>query len=301
MTDKPIKKQPLVQIKQLKQYYNEGTRNEVKAVDGVSFDIYRGETFGLVGESGSGKSTIGRAIVNLYQPTDGDIIFDGKSWTERQTTQSKLAFNKEVQMIFQDPYASLNPRMKVNDIIAEGLDVHNLVGNKKERSERVYELLEAVGLNKDHATRYPYEFSGGQRQRIGIARALAVEPTFIVCDEPISALDVSIQAQIINLLEELQVKHNLTYLFIAHDLSMVKYFSDRIGMMYQGKIVEVADADTLYDHPKHPYTQSLLSAIPLPDPDYEKERQRIIYKPDEAFYNPKNQLIETEPNHWVYQ
>ena len=301
MTDKPIKKQPLVQIKQLKQYYNEGTRNEVKAVDGVSFDIYRGETFGLVGESGSGKSTIGRAIVNLYQPTDGDIIFDGKSWTERQTTQSKLAFNKEVQMIFQDPYASLNPRMKVNDIIAEGLDVHNLVGNKKERSERVYELLEAVGLNKDHATRYPYEFSGGQRQRIGIARALAVEPTFIVCDEPISALDVSIQAQIINLLEGLQVKHNLTYLFIAHDLSMVKYFSDRIGMMYQGKIVEVADADTLYDHPKHPYTQSLLSAIPLPDPDYEKERQRIIYKPDEAFYNPKNQLIETEPNHWVYQ
>lgn len=301
MTDKPIKKQPLVQIKQLKQYYNEGTRNEVKAVDGVSFDIYRGETFGLVGESGSGKSTIGRAIVNLYQPTDGDIIFDGKSWTERQSTQSKLAFNKEVQMIFQDPYASLNPRMKVNDIIAEGLDVHNLVGNKKERAERVYELLEAVGLNKDHATRYPYEFSGGQRQRIGIARALAVEPTFIVCDEPISALDVSIQAQIINLLEELQVKHNLTYLFIAHDLSMVKYFSDRIGMMYQGKIVEVADADTLYDHPKHPYTQSLLSAIPLPDPDYEKERQRIIYKPDEAFYNPKNQLIETEPNHWVYQ
>lgn len=292
MTDKPIKKQPLVQIKQLKQYYNEGTRNEVKAVDGVSFDIYRGETFGLVGESGSGKSTIGRAIVNLYQPTDGDIIFDGKSWTERQTTQSKLAFNKEVQMIFQDPYASLNPRMKVNDIIAEGLDVHNLVGNKKERSERVYELLEAVGLNKDHATRYPYEFSGGQRQRIGIARALAVEPTFIVCDEPISALDVSIQAQIINLLEELQVKHNLTYLFIAHDLSMVKYFSDRIGMMYQGKIVEVADADTLYDHPKHPYTQSLLSAIPLPDPDYEKERQRIIYKPDEAFYNPENQLID---------
>lgn len=301
MTDKPIKKQPLVQIKQLKQYYNEGTRNEVKAVDGVSFDIYRGETFGLVGESGSGKSTIGRAIVNLYQPTDGDIIYDGKSWTERQSTQSKLAFNKEVQMIFQDPYASLNPRMKVNDIIAEGLDVHNLVGNKKERAERVYELLEAVGLNKDHATRYPYEFSGGQRQRIGIARALAVEPTFIVCDEPISALDVSIQAQIINLLEELQVKHNLTYLFIAHDLSMVKYFSDRIGMMYQGKIVEVADADTLYDHPKHPYTQSLLSAIPLPDPDYEKERHRIIYKPDEAFYNPKNQLIETEPNHWVYQ
>lgn len=294
-------RQPLVQIKALKQYYNEGTAREVKAVDDVSFNIYPGETFGLVGESGSGKSTIGRAIVNLYQPTDGDIIFDGKSWHERQSKQSKLDFNKEVQMIFQDPYASLNPRMKVNDIIAEGLDVHQLVSSPKERKERVYELLDAVGLNKDHATRYPYEFSGGQRQRIGIARALAVEPKFIVCDEPISALDVSIQAQIINLLEELQVEHGLTYLFIAHDLSMVKYFSDRIGMMYQGKMVEIADSDTLYDHPKHPYTKSLLSAIPLPDPDYEKERQRIIYKPDDSFFDPNNKLVEAEPNHWVYQ
>lgn len=301
MTVNVLKEQPLVQIKQLKQYYNEGTRKEVKAVDDVTFDIYAGETFGLVGESGSGKSTIGRAIVNLYTPTDGDIIFDGKSWSQRQSRKSKLSFNKEVQMIFQDPYASLNPRMKVNDIIAEGLDVHQLVRNPKERTERVYELLEAVGLNKDHATRYPYEFSGGQRQRIGIARALAVEPKFIVCDEPISALDVSIQSQIINLLEELQAERGLTYLFIAHDLSMVKHFSDRIGMMYQGKIVEIADSDTLYSEPQHPYTKSLLSSIPLPDPDYEKERQRITFKPDGNFFNPSNQLVEVEPNHWVYQ
>lgn len=302
MKDTPLKgQQPLVQIKNLKQYYNLGSSNEVRAVDDVSFDIYEGETFGLVGESGSGKSTIGRAIVNLYQPTAGDIVFDGKSWRDRQTRQSRLAFNKEVQMIFQDPYASLNPRMKVNDIIAEGLDVHQLVSNAQERQARVYELLESVGLNKDHATRYPYEFSGGQRQRIGIARALAVEPKFIVCDEPISALDVSIQSQIINLLEDLQAEHGLTYLFIAHDLSMVKYFSDRIGMMYQGKIVEIAESDTLYESPKHPYTQSLLSAIPLPDPDYEKQRQRIIYQADDQFFDEGNQLIEEEPGHWVYK
>lgn len=296
-----ITQEPLVQIKNLKQYYNAGSNNQIKAVDDVSFDIYAGETFGLVGESGSGKSTIGRAIVNLYQPTAGDIIFDGKSWKDRQTRHSRLAFNKEVQMIFQDPYASLNPRMKVNDIIAEGLDVHKLVNSPQERQARVYELLESVGLNKDHATRYPYEFSGGQRQRIGIARALSVQPKFIVCDEPISALDVSIQSQIINLLEDLQEEHGLTYLFIAHDLSMVKYFSDRIGMMYQGKIVEIADADTLYKSPKHPYTQSLLSAIPLPDPDYEKQRQRIIYQADDLFFDESKQLVEEEAGHWVYQ
>lgn len=296
-----ITQEPLVQIKNLKQYYNAGSNNQIKAVDDVSFDIYAGETFGLVGESGSGKSTIGRAIVNLYQPTAGDIIFDGKSWKDRQTRDSRLAFNKEVQMIFQDPYASLNPRMKVNDIIAEGLDVHKLVNSPQERQARVYELLESVGLNKDHATRYPYEFSGGQRQRIGIARALSVQPKFIVCDEPISALDVSIQSQIINLLEDLQEEHGLTYLFIAHDLSMVKYFSDRIGMMYQGKIVEIADADTLYESPKHPYTQSLLSAIPLPDPDYEKQRQRIIYQADDQFFDESMRLVEEEAGHWVYQ
>lgn len=292
---------PLLQVKHLKQYYNPGTNKEVKAVDDVSFDIYAGETFGLVGESGSGKSTIGRAIVNLFRPTAGEIIFDQQTTTELRSKQQKLAFNKQVQMIFQDPYASLNPRMKVNDIIGEGLDVHKLVANSIERKDRVAELLEDVGLNKDHATRYPHEFSGGQRQRIGIARALAVEPKFIVADEPISALDVSIQAQIINLLEELQEKRGLTYLFIAHDLSMVKYFSDRIGMMYQGKLVEVAPADVLYDNPLHPYTQSLLSAIPLPDPDYERQRQRIVFNPSEEFFLPDKSLQEIEENHWVFQ
>ena len=292
-----MKKEPLVQVKHLKQYYDAGTPNEVKAVDDVSFDIYKGETFGLVGESGSGKSTIGRAIVNLYQPTDGEIFFNGQSNQERRSLKQRRLFNKEVQMIFQDPYASLNPRMKVRDIIAEGIDVHGLAHNEKERNDRVNQLLETVGLNIDHATRYPHEFSGGQRQRIGIARALAVEPQFIVCDEPISALDVSIQAQIINLLEQLQAERGLTYLFIAHDLSMVKYFSDRIGMMYRGKLVELADAEELYANPQHAYTQSLLSAIPLPDPDYERERQRIIF--DETKIDLQSEMIEIKPNHWV--
>lgn len=292
-----MRKEPLVQVKHLKQYYDAGTPNEVKAVDDVSFDIYKGETFGLVGESGSGKSTIGRAIVNLYQPTAGEIVFNGQSNQERRSLKQRRLFNKEVQMIFQDPYASLNPRMKVRDIIAEGIDVHGLAHNEKERNDRVNQLLETVGLNIDHATRYPHEFSGGQRQRIGIARALAVEPQFIVCDEPISALDVSIQAQIINLLEQLQAERGLTYLFIAHDLSMVKYFSDRIGMMYRGKLVELADAEELYANPQHAYTQSLLSAIPLPDPDYERERQRIIF--DESKIDLQSEMIEIKPNHWV--
>lgn len=292
-----MRKEPLVQVKQLKQYYDAGTPNEVKAVDDVSFDIYKGETFGLVGESGSGKSTIGRAIVNLYQPTAGEILFNGQSNQERRSLKQRRLFNKEVQMIFQDPYASLNPRMKVRDIIAEGIDVHGLAHNEKERNDRVNQLLETVGLNIDHATRYPHEFSGGQRQRIGIARALAVEPQFIVCDEPISALDVSIQAQIINLLEQLQAERGLTYLFIAHDLSMVKYFSDRIGMMYRGKLVELADAEELYANPQHAYTQSLLSAIPLPDPDYERERQRIIF--DESKIDLQSEMIEIKPNYWV--
>lgn len=294
-----MKKEPLVQVKHLKQYYDAGTPNEVKAVDDVSFDIYKGETFGLVGESGSGKSTIGRAIVNLYQPTSGEILFNGQSNQDRRSLKQRRLFNKEVQMIFQDPYASLNPRMKVRDIIAEGIDVHGLAHNEKERNDRVNQLLETVGLNIDHATRYPHEFSGGQRQRIGIARALAVEPQFIVCDEPISALDVSIQAQIINLLEQLQAERGLTYLFIAHDLSMVKYFSDRIGMMYRGKLVELADAEELYANPQHAYTQSLLSAIPLPDPDYERERQRIIF--DESTIDLQSEMIEIKPNHWVKQ
>lgn len=291
--------QPLIEVRNLKQYYNVGTAKELRAVDDVSFHIYKGETFGLVGESGSGKSTIGRAIVNLYTPTGGDILFQGQSASQRQTPAQRLAFNKEVQMIFQDPYASLNPRMKVRDIIAEGIDVHKLAANAKERNERVDELLEVVGLNKEHASRYPHEFSGGQRQRIGIARALAVEPQFIVCDEPISALDVSIQAQVINLLEKLQQDRGLTYLFIAHDLSMVKYFSDRIGMMYQGKMVELASSDELYDNPIHPYTKSLLSAIPLPDPDYEKKRRRIPFVAPDNFRELHTHMDEVTSGHWV--
>lgn len=293
---------PLLEVRNLKLYYNEGTNNEVRAVDDVSFDIYPGETFGLVGESGSGKSTIGRTIVNLLQPTEGEIIYNGLVSSRLTSLEAKRAFNREVQMIFQDPYASLNPRMKVRDIIAEGMRVHQIASSKKEVNDRVNYLLERVGLNVDHATRYPHEFSGGQRQRIGIARALAVEPKFIVADEPISALDVSIQAQIINLLEELQEENGLTYLFIAHDLSMVKYFSDRIGMMYQGKMVELASSEELYANPQHSYTQSLLSAIPLPDPDYERQRQRIIYHPeDEATRAQDHAMVEVVPDHWVYQ
>ncbi|MDO4432283.1 MAG: ATP-binding cassette domain-containing protein [Aerococcaceae bacterium] len=292
-------KEVLVDVQHLKQYYHPNTPREMRAVDDVSFQIYKGETFGLVGESGSGKSTIGRAIVNLYRPTSGDILFNGQSSKDRQTKAQKLAFNKEVQMIFQDPYASLNPRMKVKDIIAEGIEVHKLAATTKERDDRVHELLEVVGLNKEHGSRYPHEFSGGQRQRIGIARALAVEPQFIVCDEPISALDVSIQAQVINLLEKLQSDRGLTYLFIAHDLSMVKYFSDRIGMMYHGKMVELAHSEELYSNPLHDYTKSLLSAIPLPDPDYERERQRILFNVPKNFQTVKQQFIEVKKDHWV--
>ena len=294
-------REPVLAVDQLKQHFKVNRHFSVKAVDGVSFEIYPGETYGLVGESGSGKSTIGRSVIRLHDITDGSIHFKGKNISGKLDKETQKMLRTKMQMIFQDPMASLNPRKNVMDIVAHGLDIHGTAGTKEERAEKVLEILERVGLSKEFAGRFPSQFSGGQRQRLGIARALILNPDLIIADEAISALDVSIQAQIINLLEGLQVKHNLTYLFIAHDLSMVKYFSDRIGMMYQGKIVEVADADTLYDHPKHPYTQSLLSAIPLPDPDYEKERHRIIYKPDEAFYNPKNQLIETEPNHWVYQ
>ncbi|EHR37449.1 ABC transporter ATP-binding protein [Facklamia languida] len=292
--------QPLLQIKNLKQIFNPGSPREVKAIDDVSFDIYAGETFGLVGESGSGKSTIGRAIVNLFQPTGGEVYYQGITQKDRQSKADRLAFSKDVQMIFQDPYASLNPRMKVKDIIAEGIDIHGLAQSAEERQAKVLDLLQVVGLNQDHASRYPHEFSGGQRQRIGIARALAVEPKFIVADEPISALDVSIQAQIINLLEELQAERDLTYLFIAHDLSMVKYFSDRIAMMYHGRILELAPAEELYQNPLHPYTQSLLSAVPLPDPDYERQRQRIHFHADETELS-QQVLQEVSPGHWVAQ
>ncbi|SFE28782.1 ABC transporter ATP-binding protein [Trichococcus pasteurii] len=289
----------ILEVKNLKQYFNVGTKNEVRAVDDVSFDIYEGETLGLVGESGCGKTTTGRAIIRLYNPTSGEIFFDGTEIHTLHERKEQLAFRKDMQMIFQDPYASLNPRMKVRDIIAEGLKIHGLATTEKEVDDRVAELLDLVGLNKDHSSRYPHEFSGGQRQRIGIARALAVNPKLIIADEPISALDVSIQAQVVNLLMELQKKQKLTFLFIAHDLSMVKYISNRIGVMYFGKLVELAPADDVYNKPLHPYTESLLSAIPLPDPVYERNRTRFTYVPREDNGEPEA-MREIVPGHFVY-
>lgn len=292
-------KKVLLDVKGLKQYFNVGRPDEVKAVDDISFHIYEGETFGLVGESGSGKSTTGRSVIRLYNPTAGEIIFDGKNISSIRSKEQLQAFRREVQMIFQDPYASLNPRMKVNDIIAEGIDINRLAKTPAEREAKVNELLKVVGLNPSHGTRYPHEFSGGQRQRIGIARALAVNPKFIICDEPISALDVSIQAQVVNLLQELQINAGLTYLFIAHDLSMVKHISDRIGVMHSGRLLEMGSSDDVYNYGVHPYTESLLSAIPLPDPEYERTRKRIIYQP-QAEDNKERALREIMPEHYVY-
>ncbi|MFD2617104.1 ABC transporter ATP-binding protein [Terrilactibacillus laevilacticus] len=273
-------KEKLLEVKNLKKHFPVGRNLSLKAVDGVDFDIYKGEILGLVGESGCGKSTTGRTIIRLYNATDGSVKFANKEITGKKSKKELKELNRRMQMIFQDPYASLNPRMTVKDIIAEGIDIHGLAKSSKERNERVYELLETVGLNREHANRYPHEFSGGQRQRIGIARALAVEPDFIIADEPISALDVSIQAQVVNLLQELQQEHGLTYLFIAHDLSMVKHISDRVGVMYLGNMAELAPSDELYDNPLHPYTQALLSAIPVPDPEIERTRERIILEGD---------------------
>lgn len=292
-------KKKILEVKHLKQYFKNG-RNVTKAVDDVSFDIYEGETFGLVGESGSGKTTTGRSILQLYKPTSGEVIFEGKNVENLKSRADKLAFTRDAQMIFQDPYASLNPRMTVEDIIAEGLDIHHLVKNKEERSKRVEELLETVGLNESHASRFPHEFSGGQRQRIGIARALAVEPKFIVADEPISALDVSIQAQVVNLMIKLQKKRGLTYLFIAHDLSMVKFISDRIGVMHYGKLLEVGPADDVYDRPLHDYTKSLISAVPIPDPEVERSRTRIPYDAQKEEMDGKERSMhEIRPGHFV--
>lgn len=273
-------KEKLLEIKDLKKHFKIDRKVVLKAVDGITFDIYKGETFGLVGESGCGKSTAGRTILRLYEATKGEVDFKGENIHGKKSKKDLKTFNRSMQMIFQDPYASLNPRMTVKDIIAEGIDIHGLVKNKKERLNRVNELLETVGLSKDHGNRYPHEFSGGQRQRIGIARALAVDPEFIVADEPISALDVSIQAQVVNLLKRLQDEHDLTYLFIAHDLSMVKHISDRVGVMYLGNMAEVATSDELYAEPLHPYTQALLSAIPISDPQVERSRERIIVEGD---------------------
>ncbi|MCU7709822.1 ATP-binding cassette domain-containing protein [Priestia sp. JV24] len=267
----------LLEVKQLSKYFSITNKQVLKAVDGVSFHISKGETFGLVGESGCGKSTAGRTIIGLYNRTSGEVLYKGKNVHEL-SEKEKFAFHRNMQMIFQDPYASLNPRSTVKEIISEPMEVHGLYSNKKEMLNRVYELLEDVGLNRDHANRYPHEFSGGQRQRIGIARALALNPECIIADEPISALDVSVQAQVVNLLKKLQKEKGLTYLFIAHDLSMVKHISSRIGVMYLGHLVELTTSAELYQKPLHPYTQALLSAIPIPDPDVEDNRKRIVLK-----------------------
>ena len=268
---------PLIEVKDLKQHFPISTglfkTKPLKAVDGVSFEIKKGETLGLVGESGCGKTTVGRTLLHLYKPTGGEIWFDGH---QIKTKNDIKEFRKKATMVFQDPYSSLNPRMTVSDIIGEPLDVHKLYSNKKERQEKILQYMDYVGLNSEHASRYAHEFSGGQRQRIGIARSLAVNPDFIVCDEPVSALDVSIQAQVINMFDELQDKLNLTYLFIAHDLLVVRHISDRIAVMYLGHIVELADADEIYHHPLHPYSKSLLSAVPVPDPKIARANKRIV-------------------------
>ena len=276
-----LKNQPLLEVKDLKQHFNINMgmfkTKPLKAVDGVSFTINKGETLGLVGESGCGKTTVGRTILHLYKPTSGEVWYNGKLLKTKEDIQE---FRKHATMVFQDPYSSLNPRMTVADIIGEPLDVHKLYSSQAERRERILELMSHVGLNSEHASRYAHEFSGGQRQRIGIARSLAVNPDFIVCDEPVSALDVSIQAQVINMFDELQDKLGLTYLFIAHDLLVVRHISDRIAVMYLGKMVELADAAEIYDHPLHPYSKSLLSAVPVPDPKIARANQRIMLQGD---------------------
>lgn len=289
----------LVEIKNLTKIFNKNKNNEIKAIDDVSININKGEALGIVGESGCGKSTFGKSIIRLLEVPEETIFFEGKDINKITSRRDSLNLNKRIQMIFQDPYASLNPRLKVMDIVGEGIDIHKLAENKAERNEKIYKLLELVGLNKEHANRYPHEFSGGQRQRIGIARALSVEPDLIIADEPISALDVSIQAQIINIIKKLQKERNTTLLFIAHDLSMVKYVSDRIAVMHKGKIVEITSSERLYQNPLHNYTKSLISAIPQPDPQYERERVREIYK-DSFDNNSEYKLREIEKDHFVF-
>lgn len=297
-----MEKEIVLEVKELKQHFVVDRKTTVKAVDGVNFAIYRGETFGLVGESGSGKSTTGRSIIRLYEPTSGEITFLGENISGKLSSAKRKELTRKMQMIFQDPMASLNGRMKVSDIIAEGLRIHGLTSSKEEEKQKVIDILETVGLNKDHVNRFPHEFSGGQRQRIGIARALIMEPDFIIADEAISALDVSIQAQVVNLLKKIQEERNLTFLFIAHDLSMVKYISDRIAVMNNGRIVELATSEELYANPLHPYTRSLLSAIPLPNPEYEKQRQRITYDAKTAhdYTSEQPEWTEVTPGHYVY-
>ena len=298
-------KEKIIEMKNLKKYFPMKKRQVLKAVDNVTMDIYRGEVLSLVGESGSGKTTLGRTVSRLYPKTAGDILVEGKP----AESYSIKEFTKKIQMIFQDPQASLNPRMTVGDIVAEGIDIHKLASSKKERMEKVYNLLEIVGLNREHASRFPHEFSGGQRQRIGIARALGVDPEILVCDEPISALDVSIQAQVVNLLKELQKQRNLTLLFIAHDLSMVKYISDRVAVMYRGKVVELGKPEDVYGNPVHSYTKSLISAVPVADPDF-KRREKVemeetylrspVGDVSEINFVPKeSELTEYKPGHFV--
>ena len=302
---KEIGKEKIIEMKNLKKYFPMKKRQVLKAVDNVTMDIYRGEVLSLVGESGSGKTTLGRTVSRLYPKTAGDILVEGKP----VESYSVKGFTKKIQMIFQDPQASLNPRMTVGDIVAEGIDIHKLASSKKERMEKVYNLLEIVGLNREHASRFPHEFSGGQRQRIGIARALGVDPEILVCDEPISALDVSIQAQVVNLLKELQKQRNLTLLFIAHDLSMVKYISDRVAVMYRGKVVELGKPEDVYGNPVHSYTKSLISAVPVADPDF-KRREKVemeetyLRSPvgnvsEINFVSEELELTEYKPGHFV--
>lgn len=287
--------EPLLKVKNLTQHFKINKNYTVKAVNGLDFEIYPGETFGLVGESGSGKSTTGRSIIRLYEPTDGTILFDDVDISGKLNKETERHLRTNMQMIFQDPMASLNPRKKVLDLIAQGLDVHKLYQSKEERDEMVFKMLERVGLSRDHAYRYPHQFSGGQRQRIGIARALIMNPKLIIADEAISALDVSIQAQVVNLMKRIQKETGIAYLFIAHDLSMVKYISNRIGVMHLGYLVEVGTRDEIFNNPVHPYTKSLLSAIPNPDPIYEKSREILIYDSSDLDYSKgvRHQLSET--------
>ena len=297
--------EPILEVRNLCMTFKSGGKRRrksiVKAIDNVSFDVYKGETFGLVGESGCGKTTTGRAILRLYNPTAGSVKFQGRELTGKMTPDLRKYISSNISMIFQDPVDSLNPRMTIREIIGEGLKIRG-VTDEKELNDKIYGILDRVGLTREHATRYPHEFSGGQRQRIGIARAIVINPTMVIADEPVSALDVSIQAQVINLLNELKEENGLTIIFIAHNLSVVKYFSDRIGVMYYGKMVECADCEELYKNPLHPYTKSLLSAIPQPNPLTEKRRVRITYDPAQShdYSVEKPSMVEIKPGHFVY-
>jgi len=299
------KNAPILEVRNLCMTFKSGGKRRrksiVKAIDNVSFDVYKGETFGLVGESGCGKTTTGRAILRLYNPTAGSVKFQGRELTGKMDNDLRKYISSNISMIFQDPVDSLNPRMTIREIIGEGLKIRG-VTDEKELNDKIYGILDRVGLTREHATRYPHEFSGGQRQRIGIARAIVINPTMVIADEPVSALDVSIQAQVINLLNELKEENGLTIIFIAHNLSVVKYFSDRIGVMYYGKMVEVADCEELYKNPLHPYTRSLLSAIPQPNPLTEKRRVRITYDPAQShdYSVEKPSMVEIKPGHFVY-